>query len=230
MEFSQPNRRKCRRLGTLSYTCSAGVVEPGKLHPKLWGSWGLPWVCQNLRLEGGSAATENPCAQPYSGMVCTCRGDNPRAWKGDGPSVPTCPPAPCPWGSAEKAVLLQGTIKGWLGAGVLVPHAGRRNSNTKGKVRLLEHGLLLASEISGAPYTRPLITMASRGGRCHGPFIRESWRQGEHRNAQMHFSDRELANEHLSPNTMTLAWGLKQRRNGSHLFWSTGKPGTAGIT
>lgn len=55
-----------------------------------------------------------------------------------------------------------------------MPRACRRNSNTAGKVRLLERGLLLASEISGPPYALPLIAVASWGGSCRGPFLGES--------------------------------------------------------
>lgn len=98
LEFSQPNCGKCRRSGTLPYACSAGVVESGKLHPKLWGSWGLPWVCRNLQLEGSSAASRTWCM--LAGVTV------PPAWRGDGPSAPACPPAPCPWGSAKRVVLL----------------------------------------------------------------------------------------------------------------------------
>ena len=54
-------------------------LSKGKLHPELRGSWGLPWVCPNLPLEGGSAAAETPRAQPCSGAVRACRGDGPRA-------------------------------------------------------------------------------------------------------------------------------------------------------
>lgn len=71
--------REVLEVGSIYCTpCSAGGAEPGKLHPKLWGSWGLLRVCPNLQLEGDSATAETPRAQPCSGAA--------RAWRGDRPS------------------------------------------------------------------------------------------------------------------------------------------------
>lgn len=110
LEVSQPNRGKRWRLRTF-------IVPPAQQEELSQHSF-----TPNSGAAGGFYGSVPTCSwrvtvplpkchvHSRAAARCMLGGDTvPRARRGDGPSVSTCPPATCPWGSAEREVLLPDT-------------------------------------------------------------------------------------------------------------------------